>query len=310
MASNPMQRKTRNAFLVGFAVMLIIAILIGVVVYMLMIKPMIEEEKEEEQQMYAVYRLTATSSVDSGEEITSNMVEVVEIPATAQQRGDLIPAEMLDQSGNVQKIPFTGGNSKLALEGGTILTRSMLTDEEETPDSLRYVEYNMITMSTTLEIGEYVDLRLRLPNAQDFIVLSHKKIENIYGQTVGLNLTEDEIVLLNSAIVESYVMTSSEMYLAKYVEAGLQEKAEVTYVPTAEIYNLILTDPNIVDIARKAITDRFNANYSGYSVRERIDAQKAQYADEEKFNIEAGMQQQIENAREARQNYLSGLEGY
>ncbi len=309
MASNPMQRKTRNAFLLGFLIMLIIAVLIGVVVYMLLIKPIKEEKEQEEAQTYAVYRLKATNSVESGGKITNAMVEVVEIPATEQQRGDLIAAERIDQSGNVQKVSFPGGNSKIALKGGTILTKSMLTDgQEELSDSLRYVEYNMISIPTLVDIGDYVDIRVKLPNTQDLIVISRKQIQNLYGQTVGLNLDEQEILYLNSAIVETYVLDgAAELYLAKYVEAGIQEAAEKTYVPTAEVVALIQQDPNIVETARNAVASAYN---NSGNVRGPLNSSLEQYAEERRNNIQSGIQQQIEAARQARENYLSGLEGY
>ncbi len=74
---------------------------------------------------------------------------------------------------------------------------------------------------------------------------------------MGFNLTEDEILLLNSAIVESYKMTSSELYLAKYVEPGMQEKSVYTYSPSEEVVNLIQSNPNIVATARESIANKY-----------------------------------------------------
>jgi len=165
----------------------------------------------------------------------------------------------------------------------------------------------MITMPTTLDIGNYIDIRLRLPNAQDLIVITKKEIVNIYDTTVGLYLTEEEIVLLNSAIVEAYIMTSSELYMATYVEPGMQGQAIYTYSPTAEVVALIQSNQNIVFEAREAIVNRYNG--SG-AVRNPINNSLGQYAEEAKGNVEQGMQEQIEAARKAREDYLSELNGY
>ena len=241
MPSNPMQRKVRNSFLLGVLVMLVIAILIGAIVYLVVIKPKADKEKADATQYDYVYRLKSGKSVNSGEEITGSMVEAVEIPVTTNNT-DFIRAKRTDQTGKLVDVAFTSGyKSKVALKEGTILTKSMLmsTEDEDIENSLRYMEYNMITMPTTLEEGDYIDIRLRLPNSQDLIVISKKSIVSIYNQTVGFNLTEDEILLLNSAIVESYKMTSSELYLAKYVEPGMQEKSVYTYSPSEEVVNLI-----------------------------------------------------------------------
>jgi preprotein translocase subunit YajC len=259
MPSNPMQRKVRNSFLLGVLVMLVIAILIGAIVYLVVIKPQADKKKADTTQYDYVYRLKSGKSVNSGEEITGSMVEAVEIPVTTNNT-DFIRAKRTDQTGKLVDVAFTSGyKSKVALKEGTILTKSMLmsTEDEDIENSLRYMEYNMITMPTTLEEGDYIDIRLRLPNSQDLIVISKKSIVSIYNQTVGFNLTEDEILLLNSAIVESYKMTSSELYLAKYVEPGMQEKSVYTYSPSEEVVNLIQSNPNIVATARESIANKF-----------------------------------------------------
>ena len=298
MPSNPMQRKVRNSFLLGVLVMLVIAILIGAIVYLVVIKPKADKEKADATQYDYVYRLKSGKSVNSGEEITGSMVEAVEIPVTTNNT-DFIRAKRTDQTGKLVDVAFTSGyKSKVALKEGTILTKSMLmsTEDEDIENSLRYMEYNMITMPTTLEEGDYIDIRLRLPK---------KSIVSIYNQTVGFNLTEDEILLLNSAIVESYKMTSSELYLAKYVEPGMQEKSVYTYSPSEEVVNLIQSNPNIVATARESIANKY---LNSGNIRNPINSALSQYAEDAKFNVESGMQQQITNAKQARESYLSGLE--
>ena len=302
-----MQRKVRNSFLLGVLVMLVIAILIGAIVYLVVIKPKADKEKADATQYDYVYRLKSGKSVNSGEEITGSMVEAVEIPVTTNNT-DFIRAKRTDQTGKLVDVAFTSGyKSKVALKEGTILTKSMLmsTEDEDIENSLRYMEYNMITMPTTLEEGDYIDIRLRLPNSQDLIVISKKSIVSIYNQTVGFNLTEDEILLLNSAIVESYKMTSSELYLAKYVEPGMQEKSVYTYSPSEEVVNLIQSNPNIVATARESIANKY---LNSGNIRNPINSALSQYAEDAKFNVESGMQQQITNAKQARESYLSGLE--
>ena len=149
---------------------------------------------------------------------------------------------------------------------------------------------------------------MRLPNTNDLIVVSKKEIMNIYDNTIGLNLAEEDILILNSAIVETFVMNgSAELYLAKYVEPGMQEKATYTYSPTAQTVELIQNDPNIVTTAREAIATKY-AN-SG-TVRNPINNTLSQYSAEDiKNNIEIGIRKQIEDAKNARESYLSELEG-
>lgn len=305
MSANPIQKKVRNSFLLGMLIAIIIVAIIGTLVFFLVIKPGIEKEKQEEAVDAYVYKLKAGISVVSGEEITSSMVESVKI-TTNSKIIDYIPAKRQNSNKELVASAFPGGKAKIDLMPGTILTNSMLYEEEIT-DSLRYVEYNMITMPTTLEVGSYVDIRLRLANAQDLIVLSQKEVINIFGQTIGFNLTEEEILILNSAIVESYIITSSELYLATYIEPGLQQVSQYTYSPTAEVVELIKANPNIVAEVRDDIANRYN---NSGAVRNPINNQLIQYLGEADYNVEAGIQQQIQEARQARESYLSGLEGY
>ena len=313
MPSNPMQRKVRNSFILGILVMLGITLLIGTIVFFTIIKPKMDiAQKEAEQPTIYVYRLKSGQDVKSGEEITSEMVESVEIPvASTTVETDFIVAKTKGSNGKLQNTSFSsesGYKSKIDLKGGTILTQNMLYGEDsEISSSLRYVEYNMITMPTTLDIGDYIDIRFRLPNGQDLIVVPKKEVVNLYGQTVGFNLTEDEILMLNSAIVESYfVMPASELYVATYVEPGIQETAKHTYTPTAEVINLISSDENIVVAAKNSLISKYNSS----ATRGTLENTKSQYAENAQYNIETGMQQQIEAARKAREDYLSELEGY
>lgn len=308
MSTNPIQRKIRNSFFLGVLVMLIIVALVGILVFFMVVKPKLDKKEQEEQQLYAyVYRLKKGINVTSGEEITDSMVECVEIPVETAAT-DFIQAKRKDNTGILRNVAFTDGyKSKVNLVEGTILTYSMLYEEEATPTSQRYVEYNMITIPVELGSGEYVDIRLRLPNGQDMIVVSKKQIISTNGNIIGLYLTEDEIVILNSAIVEAYMMSpSSELYTATYTEPGMQEKSTYTYSPRKEVVDLIQSNPNIVSAVREAITNKY---YGSGAVRNPISDLLNQYAETASENLETKMQEQIENARKAREEYLAGLEG-
>lgn len=314
MVANPMQRKVRNSFLLGILVMLIITILVGAIVFLVAIKPMMEKKKEEEEQLYAsVYRLKAGINVESGEEISSDMVESIEIPVSTSVTDfvmSTLDLEKITINSNGEEVYSNRYSSKVDLTAGTILTYSMLYEKEEMPDSLRYMEYNMISIPTILNIGDYVDVRLRLPNGQDLIVVSKKEIINVYDQTIGINLTEEEILILNSAIVEAYIMDgSAELYMSTYVEPGLQTAAIYTYMPTNEVISLINMDENIVATARTELATLYSKQ-GVTDVRGQVNNSVNQYSSESKYNIQSGIQEQIEAARKARENYLSELEGY
>ena len=294
MAVNPMQKKARNSFLLGMIITLIVCAIIGVILYIAVIGP---ENKASKEKGTATKAYALNRDVKSGQEITADML------STINTYSNLIPQNYIDSTivanvGNGKKVI-----AKVDLYKNTILTASTVTTEENTvTKDVRTMEYNMLTLPINLTIGDYVDIRITFPDGQDFIVIAKKEIKNIQGNTVTFDMSEADIVMLNSAIVESYIMKASNIYIAKYVEPGMQEKAANTYVPTAEVIRLIETDSNIVSTAKNELTSRFDAN-----IRNQMNSTVNQYSEQGLTNVEEGIQKQIEDAKKAREEYLSSL---
>lgn len=305
MSSNPIQRKTRNSFMLGFLLMLIIAVIIGGFLYMTVLKKEQEEKKKNKEEVIA-YVYALTQNVSSGQAITADMVKEVEVTGEAAP-SDSIASKIVVNETVTPSPMVVGYNSKIDLTQGTILSWSMLTQAEQLQNDTRLVEYNMLTLPIDMGIGDYIDIRLKLPNGQDLVVISKKEIKNIFDNTVTFYLTEDEILLMNSAIVEAYIMTASDIYAIKYVEPGNQDAAQLTYVPTAEVITLMNMDDNITTEAKQGLASRIERNQA--TVRPSVDGEISKYTENRDANIEAGIQEQIENARAAREAYLSGLSG-
>ena len=195
--------------------------------------------------------------------------------------------------------------AKIDMYKNSIITADSVTKNQMVTNDLRYVEYNMLTLPTTISEGDYIDIRLTLPNGQDLIVVSKKEVKSILGNTVGLKLSEGEILMMESAIVEAYIMSASKLYAIQYVEPGMQQAAINTYTPTDAVKGLIERNSNIVPEAKKALTDRFNNDIRLWTNTERND-----YLTEQQENLEQGLQKEIENAKAAREAYLNGLTSY
>ena len=200
-------------------------------------------------------------------------------------------------------VPFV---AKIDMYANSIVTLDSLekSDEIVTNDK-RYIEYNMLVLPTTIMEGDFIDIRLTLPSGQDLIVISKKQVKSMLGDTIGLELTEEEILMMESAIVEAYIMTASKLYAIQYIEPGRQTAAKNTYTPTDAIRVLIDKDPNIVAEARTRLKEKFSDE-----IRAWTNADRNAYVLEEKGNVEDGLQERIENAKAAREAYLSGLTSY
>ena len=195
------------------------------------------------------------------------------------------------------------------MSANTILTPSLIakSDEIVTAD-LREQQYNMIVLPQYLDVDNYIDIRLQLPNGQDYIVVSKKRIKNINEDTIWIDMYEQETLTMSNAIVEAYIMKGSKLYATTYVEAANQENAIPTYIPSGNVINLINSDSNITAKAR----DELNARYTE-SLRERrvqdINAQINAVGEQAQSNIETGIEQEITKSKESRKEYLDSLNG-
>lgn len=318
MAMNPMQRKAHNSFLLGMLITLLITGIIIAVLIMQLIK-VTNEQKEKLASLKKVY--VVSQDISSGDEVTVDKLKLKEVDSTTIPANALSAAELeqktniIDDEGNlIKKVSVI---AKIDLKVGTIITTDMIAENGELASDLRRQEYNMIQLQSQIQTGDYIDVRLRLPDGTDYIVLSHKKVEiaNIDGydsiNSIWLNLNETEILTMSCAIVQSYQILGSLLYANTYVEAGLQEAATATYLPSDKVINLIAQDPNCVTEAKNALIKRYNdAKAKGNSnERNPIDSALNQNAEDAADNITERVENEIEKLQEERQKYLESLGG-
>ena len=185
-------------------------------------------------------------------------------PATTLQAGD--KCYYIDKNNQKQSIEIAKVDTvvaKIDMKANTIITNSaIVASNEKITDDLRKVEYNVINLPVDLAPNEYIDVRLTLPNGQNYIVVSKKSVtipvvDGAYiSDTIQMNLTEEEILNLSCAIYENYKMKGSKLEAVRYIEAGSQKAAYETYQPSKYVYTLIRNNPNIVNDAIKNIADR------------------------------------------------------
>ena len=123
------------------------------------------------------------------------------------------------------------------IPAGSSLLKCMLTEAGE---SLREVFISQIDVPEHLREGNQVDVRISYGNAEDYVVLTEKKLvwcEEREG--IVLKLNETEILMLSSAIHDCGTYKDTELYLVKYPEFQRMEESEVTYIPNREILTLL-----------------------------------------------------------------------
>ena len=302
MATNPMQRKAKNSFLLGFLLMLLIA---AIVVGFLLLQ--LVQANQELDTIEASKKTTYALKVDvtSGAEITADMLATVSTDASAIPTDAITPGSI--EEGSVARINLTRG---------TILTENMITNSEgEYGDDLRLQEYNMLVLPIDLTTGDYIDIRLMLPSGQDYIVVSKKEVEMplIGGvesaDTIWVNMTEDEILHMSCAIYDAYRINGAKLYVTKYTEAGMQEAATPTYPVNESTSALLTSDPNILERAMEEIRARYSENNSSSLRNDYINSAINSQGEQADTNIQTNMEESITNSKNSRQEYLDSLAG-
>lgn len=301
MAMNPMQRKANNYLIIGVLVTLLIT---GTIIALLCVKLMEiqQERKAEKDALRDVY--VVTSEIKSGDIIDPSLL------TTKSVSSDVIPVTVIGMADITEETI-----AKINITPGTMLTAEMVQESSnKTTADIRKQEYNMIQLPTQIQTGEYIDIRLRLPNGVDYIVVSKKKVEipMINGidseNTIWMNMSEAETLAMSNAIVEAYIMKGSYLYATTYIEPGLQNNAIPTYVPSGKVQEAIYQNPNIEQTAKSALISRYN-NTSSIRTQTITEA-LSPYAESAGANIEEGIQQEIDRATAERQKYLESLGAY
>lgn len=299
MAMNPMQRKANNYLLIGILGTLLVTGIIIVILFMQLNKFQ-QEKKEQEANMKKVYVVNA--NIKSGENISYENLKEITVSKT------VIPDNALSVELTENTI------AKIDLNVGTIVTNNMVQEsDQKTTNDLRRQEYNMVILPSQIQSGDYIDIRLKLSNGVDYIVASKKIVEipTVDGvdskNSIIINMNEIETMVMSNAIIEAYIDKGSLLYATTYVEPGLQTTAIPTYVPTGTVQSAINSNPNIEQEAKNGLFARYNQN-SGTRTNI-IDGALAQYAQDRVDNIEAGVQEEITRAKEAREAYLESLGG-
>ncbi len=312
MAVNPMQRKANNSFLLGMVITLLVT---GAIIALLLMQVAKMNKEKKEAESSKVYAYVITEAIKSGTEIQPSQVKGVEINSGINSEG--IYSSKTKGEGGKDSPDSTGAllqsglKAKVDLNPGTVLTSDVTYEDEALAADVRKQEYNIVTLPTQLQTGEYVDIRLRLPNGQDYIVVSHKEatIPTINGvdsqNCVWMNMSEVEILNMSSAIVEAARMNGAKLYATRYVEAGMQQAATVTYLPSDEVIALMSKDPNAVQAAKNELFKRNNDRGDKQIIRDPINnAKNNEDADD---NLQDSVKSEIQGLQEEREKYLESL---
>lgn len=142
-----------------------------------------------------------------------------------------------------------GKIAKYNIPANIPLVNEMFGDQIVTVDE-RIQEISSVMLPTGLIEGEYIDIKIKMASGLEYVVLPQIKVEKIFGTTIWLYLNEEELYLLNSAIVDTYLNEGVTLYGVRYVDPTTQIKIDDE---TAEMAKLKLSKKIEDDVANGAV---------------------------------------------------------
>ena len=161
---------------------------------------------------------------------------------------DLIPVDITENCSYNMILDIDeiiGKYYRTNITAGTVVSYDMLMEFPQTSDERAFdviTKFNPIG----LEPNDFVDIRFSMPNGEDYIALSHKRVEGVYSGVLKLVMNEFDIMVYNSLIVDQILFKGSIIYATKYIEPGGQEAAIENYPVSSDVLTILYNDPNAI----------------------------------------------------------------
>lgn len=220
-------------------------------------------------------------------------VEVYTV-TTAKMAGDVINEEditsmwtystLLTDQYVTNKSDILGKYYKIAINPGTAITSNMVM-EEEISDTTRDHDIIFDTIPVGTHPGDYIDVRMTMPYGDDYVVLSHVRVQEINDETVKVYLDEMQWNVYQGALVDYFLNQDygCTLYATKYIEPGLQQDAVEFYAVPDNITALLRKNPNILDKSRVTTMSEWRASIEELLVLFRTDEDTVE-SDSSKLN--------------------------
>ena len=199
-----------------------------------------------------------SADVPSGKEIEESDLEEIDVPLSMSTNLVQDASEII------------GKHFKLDMTAGTVITGDSVYEEVITSD-MRYYDLIVDVVPIGLQPGSFVDIRIKFGTGADFVGISHRQVVQVNGNALKLILTEEDIHMYSSMLVDNIVfnqdfqsdkdlngdgkINSSDkvtaigayIYAVEYVLGGVQDKAGEFYSPSALVQGIMTSDPNILE---------------------------------------------------------------
>ncbi len=199
----------------GIAIGLAIG-LVGMIVIFVLMNNIVNSYKdgtnENFRRDYTFNVVTLTRDVVQGETITEDMLTTTRIHKNTAATNAIT---------NIYEA--VGQTAKYNIAKNTTAVSGMFATKLVSQDT-RVQEISSILLPIDIVEGDYVDIRITFPSGVEYIVLAQKQVQKIYGTIIWLEMTEEEVLILNSAMVDSYLTEGTKLYAVRYADPTTQIK--------------------------------------------------------------------------------------
>lgn len=282
----------RKTLIIG-AIAISVALLVAAALYMLL--QYNDHQREQEQMKEAYERQIQQFKQEEQQNKREVWTTAKTIPAGVAIKGDDLkaipmPVSLVPPGVITDKESIVGKNAKIELAPGMPLLSSLMYEGQPIPKDLRIQEFQVIQLPSNLKTNQYIDVRIGFPTGEDFVLLSKKRVEELSGTVVWLELSEMDILQTSSAIIDAYLQ-GARLYALPYIEPGLQDAAVVNYPANQMVLNLMAVDPNLLETAKTELAR---------TLRQTLDNHLKAVSESDKLRVTSGsvtVQQQLQNER-------------
>lgn len=158
-------------------------------------------------------------------------VALEDIPAGKVIEENMVSEEihLMSIGQDLFKATDIGSKALVDIPQNTILSSALIAKgaKEETD---REVEYTCIYLSSALVQGDFIDVRIRYQNGEDFVVMAKKQIEqlSLASSSCYLVVSEVDQQMMASAVTDTN-RYDAVIYATAYPDPTVQEASNVTY---------------------------------------------------------------------------------
>lgn len=199
-------------------------------------------------------------AVRAGEEITEDNIDeiVTEVSVPSKLNIGLTSDDMNGTNTSIieNRSDLLNKYFKIGLAEGTVITVEDIV-ETKIDNTWRYFDLILDESPVGVTAGDYIDVRISFPFGEDFIAMSHKKIEEINSGVIKVIVDEHDIMSYNSMLMDKALYSGVKIYAVTYVDGGAQASAENFYPIQSNISEITILDPNILeDVKQEMILKR------------------------------------------------------